>query len=259
MIGWIRSAINGERRSPAEWDALTARMRDRRRPVSPDLRAAASELSEALTEFLHHAADLASTPTATPEPEGLPAGTDWTWRPIILRGEARQQVYVAPDSGVWLTPELQLYHDCPHRALILRQALNRDLTTPCAFGLTTEIMGHGGSYVSLSITLPKDAVQGLGPDHILRMDTVMTAEREVTAYARLNIAQGPNTATMLRQLGDPISGPNTRREVEFDLGFADLTSRAIENVWIDVIFERPGMNAVTMADAVMSRHARAQI
>ena len=95
-------------------------------------------------------------------------------------------------------------------------------------------------------------------DRVLLLDTVMDAERAITIYARINLVQGPNTETMLRQLGHPAEGRGARRRVEFDLAYADLANRPIERAWLDLIFESPRLNAVTINDVLVSHHPRAQ-
>lgn len=88
---------------------------------------------------------------------------------------------------------------------------------------------------------------------------MLQSERPIKVYSRLNVQQGPNTEKMLRQMGEPIMGGNNGRVVEFDLGYAALSQRPVEKAWIDLIFEAPRMNAVTLRDFVASRHMRAQI
>ncbi len=86
----------------------------------------------------------------------------------------------------------------------------------------------------------------------------MDAERPITIYARINLVQGPNTETMLRQLGHPAEGMGARRRAEFDLAYADLANRPIERAWLDLIFEQPHLNAVGINDVLVSHHPRAQ-
>lgn len=193
-----------------------------------------------------------------PQPAGLPPGTDWHWRPPLLGGAALPQGLVAPDSGQRLGEGVALWHDCPHRAVILRQIRNRrgDLAP---YAARLEVMGFSGSYLSLALDLPGDIPGGLGREQILRLEAQFAAERPVTVYARLNLAQGPDTMTMLRQLGDPLAGPDCRRLTEFDLDYAGLSARPVERAWLDLIVEAPAMNALTLGELLLSRHPRAQV
>ncbi|MCF3973785.1 DUF6478 family protein [Paracoccus salsus] len=255
--GWLARRIRDK--AARQWLAQVDALARRDRPTLPEIRDEAAELHRTLTRFLQMSdarlprggdrADLAT----------LPPGTDWHWRPLMLRGRITPAAMAAPRNGQRLGDEVALFHDCPHQALILRQHRNRRATDLSPYGLTLEMLGFSGSYLSLSLDLPDALRDELGPHHVLRLDTVLQAERAITVYGRLNITQGPNTETMLRQLGDPIEGRDCPRSVEFDLAYLDLTHRPIDKVWIDLIFEAPYMNAVTLSDAMLSRHPRAQM
>ena len=51
------------------------------------------------------------------------------------------------------------------------------------------------------------------------------------------------------------------REVaaEFDLAYASINERRIEKAWVDLIFENPQMNQITLRDLTLSRRPRAQV
>jgi hypothetical protein len=55
--------------------------------------------------------------------------------------------------------------------------------------------------------------------------------------------------------------PRTRGEavVEFDLAYCDLNEKRIEKAWLDLIFEGPAMNQITLRDVTMCRYPRAEI
>ena len=50
-----------------------------------------------------------------------------------------------------------------------------------------------------------------------------------------------------------------RAVVEFDLAYTKLNEKRIESAWIDLIFEGPDMNEITMHDLTLSRHPRSEI
>ena len=211
-----------------------------------------------------HLSLLLMVPRAAPASAALqsrqfPPGSDWLWRPAILDGAMHPPAMVAPVSGRQLGPDVALWHDCPHRALILRQQPNRGATDLAGYGLRLEVLGFGGRYLSLSLELPPAARENLSTHHVLRLETVFQAERPASFYARLNIAQGVNTETILRGLGDPVQGEaGQARAIEFDLGYADLQRRPVDKLWLDLIVEAPHMNAMSLSDLVMSRHCRAE-
>ncbi|MFV0387036.1 DUF6478 family protein [Paracoccus sp. (in: a-proteobacteria)] len=246
-------------RAARQWSTISRSLRDGIRPSDPELRDEAEALHRDLSSFLQLTDPRAIRIRAALADMNLPLGTDWRWRPGMFCGPIAPSALVEPRNGQRLGHEVAVWHDCAHRALILRQRRNRRSTDLAPFGMSLEVMGFSGSYLSLSLDLPETVLEGLGTSHILRLETVLQAERPVTVYGRLNLLHGPNTAQMLRQLGDPISDQTCHRVIEFDLAYAELTERRIEKVWLDLIFEAPHMNGVELGDVVLSRHMRAEI
>lgn len=245
-------------RAARQWLAEVDDLARRNRVPPPELRDEAAQLHQALGRFLQLSdARLPRGGQGASLPD-LPPGTDWHWRPAILRGRITPGSHAAPDSGLLLGEDMALFHDCPHRALILRQLRNPKATDLAPYGLVLEVMGFSGSYLSLSVALPDDLGRSLAGHHILRLDAILQADQPITVYGRLNIAQGPNTREILRQLGDPVEG-RCSRMAEFDMGAEGLGSQPIDRLWLDLIFEAPSMNAVTLSDAVLSRHPRAEM
>lgn len=189
----------------------------------------------------------------------LPPGTDWRWRPAVLLSRLDRPGIAAPDSGSRLGEETGIWHDCDARALILRQVPNRSPADLAPYGLRLETMGFGGSYLSVAIDLPPESLAGLTRSHILRLDSVLSVERPVSIFARLNIGHGPNTDTMLQHLGDFRPDEITARVVEFDLHYLDINERRLEKMWLDLIFESPQMNSARIRDLFLSRHPRAEV
>lgn len=251
--------ILGLGRDGVDWARLADRQDRKPRPVDPELRDRAQILHRQLSRFIQ-ASDPWMLRRGGVAQGDLPPGTDWHWRPCLLRGRISPQAVAAPANGQRLGEDAALWHDCAHRALILRQSVGSGSggAEGASHALQIEMMGFSGSFLSLALDLPGDALEGLGPDRILQLDTVMDAERPITIYARINLVQGPNTETMLRQLGHPVDGQGARRRAEFDLAYAGLANRPVERAWLDLIFESPRMNAVRIRDCVLSRHPRAQ-
>ena len=260
MIDWRGwKSRRGRQAVARQWAALADSATHGRRAPDPELRDEAVQLHADLGRFIQHGD--ASQMRARDDLQllDLPPGTDWRWRPMMLRGRIVPAAVVAAENGQSLSPEVVVWHDCSHRAVILRQVRNRQGTDLARYGITLEVMGFSGSYLSLALDLPPDVLEALGPDQNLRMDVQLSAERAMVVYGRINVAQGPDTAHVLRQLGNPIEGRTNPRVVEFDLAYAELSARPVDKVWLDLIFESPGMNAITVTDLVMSRHPRAQM
>lgn len=250
IMGWDRNRV--------DWARLADRQDRRPRPVDPDLRERAQTLHRHVSRFLQASDPWMLRSMGVPDGD-LPTGTDWHWRPRLLRGGIHPPAIAAPGNGQRLGEDAALWHDCPHRALILRQSARPQPGRGACHAVQIEMLGFSGSFLSLALTLPTEALDTLGPDRILHVDVVMDAERPITIYARINLRQGPNTETMLRQLGDPVAGQGARRRAEFDLAYADLGHRPVESAWLDLIFEQPRMNAVVLRDAVICGHGRARI
>lgn len=194
------------------------------------------------------------------DPLDLPGGTDWRWRPSFLSTRISPTGIAAPDTGTRLGDEAAVWHDCPVKALILRQIPNRSAADLAPFGLQLETLCFSGSYLSVSIDLPDAALRELTRSHIVRLDISLSVERPISIYSRLNVGHGPNTDEMLRHLGDLTPGDTCEtRTVEFDLHYIEMNERRLEKLWLDLIFEDPRMNSVRIRDVFLSRHLRADV
>lgn len=127
------------------------------------------------------------------------------------------------------------------------------------YALSLEVLAFTGDYLSLSLDLPADVLQQLGKNHIIQLDVALHTEKPLAIYCRLNLLQGPNTEQVLRQIRSPGYSEAQDSTVEYDLAYADLADRPVEKVWLDLIFEEPYMNAVTIRDIALTRYPRAEI
>lgn len=246
----------GIARGRDDWMRLADRQDRRPQPVDPALRDRARALHQHLSRFLHASDPCRLRPAGVPDTDLAP-GTEWHWRPDLLQGRISPAAVAAPGTGHRLGRDGALWHDCPDRALILRQSARPQPGGRHALGI--EVLGFAGRFLSLTMDLPAEVLACLGADRILQLDLAMDAERPIGLYARINLVQGPNTETMLRQLGDPVAGRDNARRVEFDLAYGDLANRPVERAWLDLILDAPRMNALTVRDVRLSGRPRAQI
>ncbi|WP_134724480.1 DUF6478 family protein [Paracoccus luteus] len=258
LRGWARR--QGRARAARQWTALAEAGTDlpssRLRRLSDEARALRLDLDR----FLARArARLDRIPRVGADVPGLPAGTDWHWRPTFLSARLSPSGHAAPRDGTRLGDEAAVWHDCPNRALILRQSVNREADDLSPFGLRLETMGFTGSFLSISVDLPQAALDGLSRSHIIRLAPTLSVERPMSIYARLNVGHGPNTDELLRHLGDLTAGPAQGTVIEFDLYYLEMNEKRLHKVWLDLIFETPQMNAVVLRDLFLSRHLRAEI
>ena len=235
---WQALARTAEEAAPATLRELRQRARDARRPLDQIIATADRRLGllpARATETRH------------------PPGTDWFWRPDPW-------IAPLPDAG-WapLAPRQPIgaqtatFHDCPLGEIALRQLRGTGPRETAPHTLAIEIYGFSGSFLSLVVDFPPEGVAGLGTRHIVQLDLTLSSERPQATYARLQVRHGPNVAQILQNVP---AGPGTHR-VEFDLAYSGLEDRPVEHAWLDLIFEKPQMTAITLHDLTLSRRPRA--
>lgn len=255
MAGRLSRLLGGRRPGPRRWGDLAAHADALPRPERAALAEEARRLRADLDRFL-----LAARRQPDAVRPDLPPGTDWWWRPLPFLSPLDPRGLVSPAPGSGLAPGISVWHDLADAPLILAQhpARNGADLPPFALGIESFARaGHG--YVGISFDLPEEALAGLDTTYILRAATVMAAEAPATAYLRLNVEHGPDTEQVVRNLDTPGPGGGVRAETGFDLGFVPMNPRRLAKIWLDVIVEKPGANAVRLHDLVISRHHRADV
>ena len=215
----------------------------------------ARDLFQRLSEVIHVADSRLALPRIGSNAFARPGGTLWSWRPQIWRGPLARKGMTAVASRTALGEEVTLFHDCDISELTLRQLRNTREEDLAPFGLRLDVFRFDGSFLSLVLEMPPDAVLGMTKRQILRVATIVEVEKPLEIFVRLNIQHGPNTETMVQEL------PRQRGEsvVEFDLAYTDLNEKRIEKAWLDLIFEGPEMNQITLRDVTLCRYQRAEI
>ncbi|WP_170401603.1 DUF6478 family protein [Ruegeria arenilitoris] len=184
-----------------------------------------------------------------------PLGTDWCWRPDLWRGPLSRPGVASAPRRAQMDRQVTLFHDCPLAEIGMRQTRNSRDKDLAAFGLTVDVFGFSGSFLSLSVELPPEAAQGLTKQHLMRADVQIELEQPLEMFARLNIQHGPNTEQVLRKLD--LSSPSN--SVDFDLAHLPLNEQRVEKIWLDLIFDNPRMNRATLRDLTFCRHHRADL
>lgn len=190
--------------------------------------------------------------TVSPE---LPPHADWWWRPDFCRFALPSPGVLASGAETRLSENLRIFHDCALGEVIVRQSRNHRDAGGCDFGLNLDIYQFSGSYLSLVVEVPEEALQALRNRHVIRLDMRLETERPTEALARLNILHGPNTERIVRDL--EMTG--MRETVDFDLAVTRIDTARTRRMWIDLIFERPEMNALMITDLALVRRPRAEV
>ena len=245
-----RRALRRWTRAARDVDRLDA-------PALKDLQRQANRLSRRLTYAMAAAEHRlqANTCTMRPANQTHPTHTDWSWRPSLWSAPYHPGGKTQIASATRLGAEAAIFHDCPRDEITLRQNKADTLDAPAPYSATIDVLGFEGSYLSLALDLPRSAIQSLSGRHIFSLSTDVSAERDVDIYARLNLRHGPNVSHVTCRL-DQKEGLQTS---EFDLANAGIDAQRLNRAWLDLIFEVPAYNNITLKTVSLSRRPRAEV
>lgn len=236
---WARARAHVGRMAPA----LLARLRQE-----------ATAMRVAIDGFERAAAERLDGAAPDPAP---PLHGDWAWRPPLWQAPVAAAGWTHVGPGTELSGSVKLFHDAAAHEIALRQycpAARRSGTGPC--GVSVEVFGFDGRFLSLVVDLPDAAAQGLSGRHLVSLALALRLESPIEVFARLNIHHGPNTVQFVRELPPEQVGAGAA-SVDFDLGSGNIAEGRADRLWLDLIFERPRMNRITVDDMVLARRPRA--
>lgn len=219
------------------------------------MRAAARALRRPLDRVIREAEYRLSLPIIGSNPIRKPPGTDWAWRHDLWRGRIPVPGHAGLVDGSQICDGAALFHDCRLSELTLRQIRNNRADDIAPFGLRIEVFRFAGSFLSLSLDLPDEPARGLRLRHLVRIDVKAEFEKPIKIFARLNVRHGPNLEQMLREMPPE----QDHASAEFDLAYSSINETRIEKAWVDLILDRPEMNAVILRDVTMTRRPRADL
>ncbi|WP_170330369.1 DUF6478 family protein [Ruegeria arenilitoris] len=243
------------RRVIARWREALRGAAEAPEPQLRQQRDEARKLRSQLDMLIHKADGRLARPRMGSMQFPKPLGTDWCWRPDLWRGPLSRPGVASAPRRAQMNRQVTLFHDCPLAEIGMRQTRNSSDKDLAAFGLTVDVFGFSGSFLSLSVELPPEAAHGLTKQHLMRTDVQIELEQPLEMFARLNIQHGPNTEQVLRKLD--LSNPSN--SVDFDLAHLPLNESRIEKIWLDLIFDNPRMNRATLRDLTFCRHHRADL
>jgi hypothetical protein len=216
------------------------------------LRGHARRLRRQIDRVIHVADGRLALPLIGSDTIQKPLGSDWGYRPQAWRGPLGRPGAVAVENGTRIGDEVTVFHDCRVPEITLRQLRNTREADLAPFGLRMDVFRFDGSFLSLAIDLPPEAVAGLERRHLIRLALIVEMERPLELFARLNVKHGPNVEQTVREI--PAQGGEAI--VDFDLAYTSLNEARVEKMWLDLIFEGPEMNEVILRDVALSRRPR---
>ncbi|GIT92716.1 hypothetical protein JANAI62_30470 [Jannaschia pagri] len=185
-----------------------------------------------------------------------PPQCDWAWRAGPWAARMSPATLVGVQGGTPVGAGARLFHDCPLAEITVRQTSVTTAGVPAPFVLSLDALAFEGSFLSLAIDLPTEAVASLTRSHIVCVTTRMHMERRAEVFVRLNLSHGPNTDQMVSEVTPGSDGPVVS---EFDLGFETFNPARLKAAWIDLIFDTPAMNRVVLEDVTVTRRPRAAL
>jgi len=218
-------------------------------------RARARRLLVHMNRFAHVADNRLALPAIGSQAIRKAHDADWAWRPEAWCGPLPKTGIASVPTQSMLGEQLTLHHDCGLSELSLRQVRNTREADLAPFGLRMDVFRFDGSFLSLVLDFPREGVDGLKRKHLIRLEPIVEFEKPLEIFARLNVKHGPNTEQIVREL--PLGDENPM--VEFDLAYSKLNEKRVDAIWLDLIFEGPEMNQVTLRDVTISRRPRADI
>ncbi len=179
------------------------------------------------------------------------SGAEWTHRPEIFSLLQDQTIWTNPRSGLRPGHGLSVYHDSDGGAFTLAQRPARGKGGKLRFELFFESYEFRGSYLSLAIGVP-DHVRRPKVGELLVVEIDMVASRQVKAFLRLNM-KSVQTSDVLHA-DATIGGGRVR--FDFDMSFAAFEPTAKDQLWLDIIFDRPRMVEMSIRDLTLSLTSR---
>ncbi len=243
------------RRVLRRWSRLVDKAGSADLPTLRRIRSQARDMRRRLDQVLHVADARLTLPLIGADTIVRPLHSDWAWRPQIWSGPVARPGIAAVETKAPLGDEVTVFHDCDISELTFRQIRNTREQDLAPFGLRMDVFRFDGSFLSLAIDLPPDAVAGLQRRHLLRLSVVVEMEQPLEIFARLNLRHGPNTEQLVREL--PLN--EVEVIVEFDLAYTHMNEKRVERAWVDLIFENPEMNQIVLRDITFARRPRAEI
>lgn len=256
-MGRIRNLITSRRHSRMlkVWDEAIGLANQGDLGELRGLRNLARQQRRRLDQFLHLAEGRLHQPLDPDAAFQKPMFCDWAFRPDLWSGPLSEQGGTAIEPRHMLGSDTTIFHDCGENEISARQLVNAGEGDQAPYGLRLDVFQFKGNFLSLAIDLPAEGLEGLTLTHVIRVAILAEVERPMTILARLNVKHGPNTEQVLGQF--PMAEMPSL--VEFDLAYTKVNETRIEKLWVDILFEDPAMNQITLRDLTITRRPRSEL
>lgn len=257
MLGRLRSLLDDRqhKKQLRRWESGTELAQSLSLADLRDLRRKANQVRRRLETLNHIAVSRLTLPVIGSKAIRKPARTEWAHRPEAWSGPVTPNGIAAVPTKAKIGSEVTVFHDCQRSEMSFRQVRNTREEDLAPFGVRMDVFNFDGSFLSLAVQMPSDALEDLKRNHLLRLDMVVDSERPQEMFARLNLRHGPNTEQIVRE----IDMGSRNISVEFDLYYTQFNESRGEAMWLDLIFEGPSMNQVTLRDLTVIRRPRATL
>ena len=256
-MGKLKNYLDGRRneRSLKWWENQARAAQTLGLSELRELRTEARIFRNRINKINHIASSRLTLPVIGSKAIKKPQGTEWAHRPEAWAGPVSPTGISSITSKARIGYELAIFHDCTDSEMTLRQVRNSREEDLAPFGIRLDVFNFDGSFLSIAVEMPREAVENLKKEHIIRLTLIVDSERPQEMFARLNLRHGPNTEQIVRELDF-----STRELfVEFDLFYTNYNENRAESMWLDLIFESPSMNQITIRDVSVIRRRRANI
>ena len=179
----------------------------------------------------------------------------WAWRPELWTLRCPTSSGPVEQSGARLMPNTKVFFDDATCALIAQQFRNDISDGFAPYGVALELFQFEGSFLSLAIDLPDELYETFAKDELIGLSGAIFAERPAGFTVRLNIKHGPNTDQLIQ--AHDLNHSETR--AEFDLAHLNINVKRVEKIWLDLVFETPNFNRISVTDLAFYKRPRGEI
>lgn len=243
-----------EKRTLRRWDRAARSVETLDLVELKALRTRARALGRRVDRVLHVAEGRLALPLVGHAAIRRPMHSDWAWRPELWTAPVKPVGLATVETRTPIGAEAKVFHDCPLNELSIRQVRNTKAEDIAPYGVRMDVFRFDGSFLSLVVDLPAEGVDGLTRRHVIRLELRVETEKPLEIFGRINVRHGPNVEQLVREF----EGSTGEFAVEFDMSASRLKEDRVERAWLDLIFEGPQMNEITLRDLTLSRRPRAE-